>query len=231
MASPRRRGPGPAIAAGMTPIHNAQPATPFSTPTSRSTGRSTGRSIARDLLPPPTPLPMHPADQYPAGKILSTAATAFALKAYLETLLHGLGWDPAAMTVQDFVTQYSWLLSEELDTTPERAAAIFLEIFDKTTPDLRAVCHAIIGVEDKLRCSRETSKAIRHLFKRNHEVTPETMLEIGGDKLDEKVGSATLKGRKEGLGGGVAIWKRIFGGLFREMFGKKKKGKGKEWEQ
>lgn len=133
------------------------------------------------------------------------------------------------MTVTDFVTQYSWLLSEELNTTPERAAAIFLEIFDKTTPDLRAVCHAIIGVEDKLHCSRETSKAIRNLFRRNHETTPEMMLEVGGEKLDEKVGIMTLKERRGSLGGGLAIWKRIFGGLFREMFGKKKKGK--EWEE
>lgn len=172
---------------------------------------------------------MHPSDQYPPGKILSTAATAFALKAYLETLLHGIGWDPSTTTVTDFINQYSWLLAEELNTTPDRAAAIFLEIFDKTTPDMRAVCHALVGMEEKLHCSRETSKALRTLFKKNHETTPEVMLEVGGENLDEKVGISTLKDRRRELGGGAAIWRRIFGGLFKEMFGKKKKGKG--WQE
>jgi hypothetical protein len=219
MASPRRK---PVMAAVITPVQtparSTYRATPFSTPSSRSTV---------PVLPPATPLPIHPSDQYPSGKILSTAATAFALKAYLETFLHRIGWDPATTDVTDFIKQYSWLLSEELNTTPDRAAAIFLEIFDKTTPDMRAVCHALIGMEEKLHCSRETSKALRHLFKRNHETTPETMLEIAGEQLEEKVGTMTLTGRK-GLGGGFAIWGRIFGGLFRQMFGKKK---GKEWEE
>lgn len=129
----------------------------------------------------------------------------------------------------DFIKQYSWLLAEELNTTPDRAAAIFLEIFDKTTPDMRAVCHALVGMEEKLHCSRETSKALRTLFRKNHETTPEVMLEVGGENLDEKVGISTLKDRRRELGGGAAMWKRIFGGLFREMFGKKKKDKG--WQE
>lgn len=212
------------MSGAITPAHiharNLQSATPFSTPSSRS---------SVPVLPPPTPLPLHPSDQYPPGKILSTAATAFALKAYLETLLHGIGWDPSTTTVTDFINQYSWLLAEELNTTPDRAAAIFLEIFDKTTPDLRAVCHALVGMEEKLHCSRETSKALRFLFRKNHETTPEKMLEIGGENLDEKVGTSTLKERRRDLSGSVAIWRRIFGGLFREVFGNKKKSR--EWEK
>lgn len=216
MASPRRKpGMTAAITPIQTPARSAYRATPFSTPSSRATVP----------IPPPTPLPMHPSDQYASNKILSTAATAFALKAYLETLLHGIGWDPSTTDVTDFIKQYSWLLSEELNTTPEKAAAIFLEIFDKTTPDMRAVCHAIVGMEEKLHCSRETSKALRNLFKRNHETTPETMLEIGGEDLEDKIGIMTLKGRRRGLGGGFAIWGRIFGGLFKQMFGRKKKDK------
>lgn len=84
-------------------------------------------------------------------------------------------------------------------------------------------------MEEKLHCSHETTKAVRNLFKRNHETTPEVMLEAGGEKLDQKIGNMTLKGRERSLGGGFAIWRRIFGGLFKEIFGKKKKGK--EWEE
>lgn len=82
-------------------------------------------------------------------------------------------------------------------------------------------------MEEKLNCSRETSKAIRALFRRNHEYTPEMMLEIGGENLDVKVGKDTLKGRRRKFGPAEA-WKRIFKALWGKAIGGE--GKRKKWE-
>jgi len=174
------------------------------------------------LIPPATPIPSHPSDEALIAEGLSTAATAFALKAYLESFLHHLGWDPSATSASAFITQYSWLLGEELSTTPEKAAAIFYEIFERTTPSVGAVCHAVAGMEKKLHCSPETSRAVKRLFKNNHGVDPQWALKNWEDmKLDEKVGPELMKGRKIKVVGWWAVW-RV---LWRKVFTEKEKEK------
>ncbi|KAL7267784.1 hypothetical protein RUND412_009616 [Rhizina undulata] len=197
-------------------------------PKSAFTSTTVSASASIPTLLAPSPLPPHPSDQNPQIRGLSTAATAFALKSYFETLLLGLGWEPSITSPQSFIRQYAWVLAEELGTTEETAVKVFEEVFDKCTPNMASVCHAIIGMEEKLECSEEIGRAVRRLFRRNHECTPEELLGGREEVLDEKVGVGTLRGVKRRFGK-RALWRRVFKGIFWSVFGKAEgKGKGKE---
>lgn len=147
----------------------------------------------------------------PISNGLSTSATAFALRAYLETFLYYVGYDPSTGTSpHTFISLNDYKLGKELGLAPEKARKLYVEIWEATTPTMETVCHGIINMEDKLGCSEEVCRAVRFLFKRNHGMTPEDMIGGGGEKvvdqyslsiLESKVLPGLIKGRK-GLGGG-----------------------------
>lgn len=145
----------------------------------------------------------------PSSKGLSTPATAFALRAYLEVFLHYMGYDPSnGTTPQIYVAINDNKLAKELGLPVETARMLFSVVWDLTTPVMESVCHGIIGMEKQPGYSEDMCRAMRHLFRRNHGLTPEEMLSGGGKVvgpygesiLEEKVLPGVIRDRKK-LGG------------------------------
>lgn len=145
----------------------------------------------------------------PSSRGLSTPATAFALRAYLEVFLHYMGYDPSNGTGPHiYVALNDNKLAKELGLSTETARMLFNVVWDLTTPVMESVCHGIIGMEKKPAYSEDMCRAMRHLFRRNHGMTPEEMLSGGGKVvgvygesiLEEKVQPGVIRDRKK-LGG------------------------------
>ena len=145
----------------------------------------------------------------PSSKGLSTPATAFALRAYLEVFLHYMGYDPSnGTTPQIYVAINDSKLAKELNLPTETTRMLFNVVWDLTTPVMESVCHGIIGMEKKPGYSEDMCRAMRYLFRRNHGITPEEMLSGGGKVvgphgesiLEEKVIPGVIRDRKK-LGG------------------------------
>lgn len=107
------------------------------------------------------------------------------------------------MPVSAFVTQHAWLLGDELGLPPAAAQALFLEIFDATTPTMLEAAIAVTGMQEKLGCSPQVAVAIASLWTKNQGLSPHRAVaewEGGDERGAAKVQVQVLRRRRKRVG-------------------------------
>lgn len=107
------------------------------------------------------------------------------------------------MSVSAFVTQHAWLLGDELGLPPAAAQALFLEIFEATTPTMLDAAIAVTGMQEKLGCSPQIAAAVARLWTKNQGMSPHRAVaewEGGDERGAAKVQVEVLKRRRKRVG-------------------------------